>query len=446
MVVPVGGAPRRADVGVALRLQLERQVSHWDAAALALEDPSSFASPVAWQLLESYLDRAVRRSLAVATAGLRSEITGVRAQLTSSSSPSELMAVARRVQQVRRRYGQVEAVISFFTDAVNTRTSPTLGTHLRALDRLATASMATTLVPLGRPVPPVLTFVDKGLGAAIVRAGVRLWDGQLSPAAAIKVTRHNLYRPSSLVHETGHQVAHLLGWNHEARRQLGRTLADDPELAAIWMSWTSEITADAYAFVHCGYAAVAALHDVVASEIESVLHLSPGDPHPVSYIRVLLGVEMCRSQYGRGPWDQLGAAWRATHPLSSARPAVRAVLARSVTRLPGIVDALLAQPAACFGERSLVDVVDPARVSPASLDRLARDHGDALLTSPMLVVDEGLRVVALTGYRIATEPAATARHAGDFARFAQRLGSSAHRDTHAPIPSVVTSSTTARVA
>jgi hypothetical protein len=414
---------RPMDLTAALRSQLERQVSHWQVASVALEDPTSFASPQAWQSLERYLDRAVRTSLGRSTDRLRREVAGLRTQLDSARTIDQLMSVARRLQRVRRSYSQVETVISFYAEAVNTRTSPVLGVHMRALDHLAVASMATVLSPLGRPIPPVLTYVDKGLGAAILRAGVRLWDGQLSPAAAIKVTRHNLYRPSSLVHETGHQVAHIIGWTAEASTQLGKTLAKDAQLAVMWRSWTSEMVADAYAFAHCGYAAVAALHDVVANELESVMHLTPGDPHPISYLRVLLGVAMCRVSFGAGPWDELEAAWIATNPIAGAQPGVRELITRSVSRVASIADVLLTGRFSAFGARSLVDLVDVKTVAPRALETLATQSGPSLFTSSHLVRREGLRIVALTGLRIATDPVKTPQHVADFARFAQTLGS-----------------------
>ena len=80
---------------------------------------------------------------------------------------------------------------------------------LRGYDTLASDSMARTLEPLGIDAPPALVYVDKGLGAAILSAGVRLWDAaHPSPAAAIKLTRHNLSFPTAMWHETGHQAAH----------------------------------------------------------------------------------------------------------------------------------------------------------------------------------------------------------------------------------------------
>ena len=120
--------------------------------------------------------------------------------------------------------------------------------------------------------------------------------------AAIKITRHNLLRPTAAIHEAGHQVAHISGWNQELAAALARELAGaSAELADAWSGWASEIAADAVAFVHTGFASVAALHDVLAGETPSVFRHTPGDPHPICYLRVLLGVEMCRYFYGAGP-------------------------------------------------------------------------------------------------------------------------------------------------
>ncbi len=65
------------------------------------------------------------------------------------------------------------------------------------------------------------------------------------------------------------------------------------EFADAWASWSSEIAADAFAFVHTGFASVAALRNILAGDLPMVFRYTQGDPHPVSYIRVLLGVEIC---------------------------------------------------------------------------------------------------------------------------------------------------------
>jgi hypothetical protein len=73
-----------------------------------------------------------------------------------------------------------------------------------------------------------------------------------------------------------------------------------------------------FAFAHTGYGSVAALTDVVSGRGGQVFRFIPGDPHPISFLRVLLGAEMCRRFYGMGPWDELDTAWRRLHPLASA--------------------------------------------------------------------------------------------------------------------------------
>ncbi|WP_280309872.1 hypothetical protein [Nocardia abscessus] len=413
------------DLLVAQRLQLDRQVSHWEAAAEALRKPEDFASPTAWQALEVSIDRAVRRSLEASTSQLRREAAGLRVQLQCAHSQSELTAVTRRLQRLRRFYLQVETVVAFYAEAVNTRTSPRMAAHLRALDKIAELSMSSVLTPLGRSTPPTVTYADETLGAAILRAGVRLWDGSLSPAAAIKLARHNLYRPTSLLHETGHQVAHLLGWNEEVRRAVRRRLSADPDLADLWESWVSEITADAYAFAHCGYGAVAALHDVVANEPAMVMRLVPGDPHPVAWIRVLLGTEMCVQFYGAGPWNELAMAWKATHPLSCTSPAVASLLERSEPHLASLVDVLLNSPLTAFGGRGLSALVDPMRVSPTALTALAGAAGESLFVSPYWAHAEPIRIMALISERIALDPARTVHYTEQFEAFARLLAAPA---------------------
>ncbi|MGY3128552.1 hypothetical protein ACVWW9_002081 [Agrococcus sp. UYP33] len=406
----------------AVRTQLERQVSHWEAAIEALGRPDDFAAPEAWRAVERYLGQAVRSSLHHSTERLRGEVRGLRTQLQSAITAPQLVEVAQRLQRLRRSYLAVETVVDFFGDAVNSRTSPSLAVHLQALDRIASLSMAAALGPLGRPVPPVLTYIDKGLGASILRAGVRLWDGGASPVASIKITRHNLLRPTSLIHETGHQVAHILGWNTELAARIEHALRREPQVAELWASWVSEITADAFAFAHCGYGAVASLHDVVANEPAMVLRLIPGDPHPVAWIRVLLGVEMCVRVFGDGPWNDLGSAWRQTHPLDRAPGPVASALDRSLPFLGVLVDLLLSTRLAAFGGRSLSELIDPRRVSPTALERLAITSGGALFRSPHWAQTEALRILALSSLRMAVEPLRTAEHAAQFASFAQNIG------------------------
>jgi hypothetical protein len=398
-------------------------VAHWRAATVGLQDPESFASGAAWKTLERYLDVALRRHLGEAADRLEREADALAAELRAAFTIEQLEELRVRVIRFRRRYLQVETALDFFGDAVNSRTSPRLAGLLGACDAMAVMSMRKVLEPLGREVPPILTYVDKGLGASILRAGLRLWDGgSVSPAAALKITRQNLYTPTALIHESGHQVAHIVGWNEELAALLQRELRrESTDVAATWAGWSSEIAADTHAFVHTGYGSVAALHDVVAGG-STVFRLTPGDPHPVAYLRVLLGVQMCVRFFGAGPWDDLGRAWVRAYPVAAAPPDTRALIERSLPALARIAEACLLAPMRAFGGRPLVALVDPARVRPDALIELAREAGGALTASSHWVRGEALRLLALTSFRAATEPDRSAEIARQYEDWMLRLG------------------------
>jgi hypothetical protein len=389
------------------RPQLARQVEHWTTAARRL-DPDDLASPDAWNRLERYLGLALRQHLDGVIARLRREADLLSAMLRAADDAAALRALHRRLLAFRRRFMRAETTLDFYADAINTRTSARMAGLLRACDVLSHRSMSLLLDQLGHTTPVVLTYVDKGLGASILKAGLRLWDGgDASPAAAIKIVRHNLLRPTALIHEAGHQVAHILGWNRELAETLDAGLRDAPAgVADAWSSWASEIAADAFAFVHTGYASVAALHDVLAGEGSFVFQHSPSDPHPICYLRVLLGVESCRYFYGAGPWDALAASWTTAYPTLSAHAHTQPLLEQSVPLLPRIVRLTFDTAQRAFRGRSLRALIPPERVSPAELQALEQRLGASLYTSMHWVWTECLRSMALTGLQLAAGSAA----------------------------------------
>ena len=251
-----------------------------------------------------------------------------------------------------------------------------------------------------------ISYIDKGLGASILKAGLRLWDGTTkSQVAAIKIVRHNLYRPTALIHEAGHQFAHIVGWTEELATALEQELAiNSRAVADVWASWASEIAADAFAFANTGYAAVAGLHDVLAGGDRFVFRFVPGDPHPISYLRVLLGTQMCRQFFGAGPWDDLAQDWTRSNSLENARAGTRNLLRSSLPLLPKVVELSLAKPLRAFGGRSLAALLDPQRVHPSALLQLEQQAGRALYTSHHWVWAEPVRLLGLTGYRAAIFP------------------------------------------
>jgi hypothetical protein len=143
---------------------------------------------------------------------------------------------------------------------------------------------------------------------------------------------------------------------------------------------------------------------VLAGDRSSVFRHTPGDPHPISFLRVLLGVEMCRHFFGRGPWDALAGGWRALHPAALAPASVRALVEASLPALPTVARLAVDTPMRAFGGAPLRAIVQPERVSPAALARLADEIGPALFTSSHWLWTESLRMLALTGWQLAIRP------------------------------------------
>jgi hypothetical protein len=160
----------------AARSQLARQVNHWTTAVVRL-DPDDLASAEAWSRLERYLGLSLRTHLEGVIAKLRIESDVLNATLRAAQSATALREVRVRLLAFRRKFMRTETTLDFFADAINTRTSTRTAGLLRACDILAHRSMSMLLDQVGQTTPVVLTYLDKGLGASILKAGLRLWDG-----------------------------------------------------------------------------------------------------------------------------------------------------------------------------------------------------------------------------------------------------------------------------
>ncbi len=330
-----------------------RQLNHWEGAAERLDDFEATASPAAWAGLERYVGVTLREELKDARDQLQRESKAVRAAYKAVRTHADLQKMADHVARLRSRYLQTELLVNFLVDAVRARANPEVSVQLRACDVMAGRALGDALQRLDLKVPPVMTYFAPGIGASIMRIGTKLWDGSLSRVAAIKLTYHNRFRTTALFHEAGHQFAGITGWNlafaHAVRTHLVGSAGPIAEDVA---SWASEMAADSFAFAHSGYAAIVALSDVVSGQGAQVFRYLPGDPHPISYVRVMLGVEMCRRFYGMGPWDELATAWQELYPLHDAPvfsgdlvPRDPPALAAPGRRRPAHPPALFSRPA-----------------------------------------------------------------------------------------------------
>jgi hypothetical protein len=380
-----------------------RQVNHWSQAAQQLSSFENMASAGAWQGLDATISNLLRQNLQMSVQRVITYANQLKAKLETASERNEMPRNLKpEVVELRNQYLKAEETIHFYTTAINSRTTPHIAALLRACDIICLRSMRAILLPLNRKSPYVLTYVDKGIGASILKAGLRLWDGNISTVAAVKVTQHNLFRPTAIIHETGHQMAHILNWNDELAAVYKERLNAEPgSVGSMFASWSSEIAADAFAFVHAGFASVAALHDVVNGTPQSIFTWHMHDPHPIGYVRVLLNLEMCRAFYGNGPWDDLELVFKNDYePMLSGSPAAEEIKL-CVKAIPAVVAITLKYPYRAFGNRSLSKLIDPDLVSPQALSEMEQRAGNALYTSHAWIWKECIRLLAHNGYKIA---------------------------------------------
>lgn len=389
-----------------LQRGLKRQAVHWLQAARHLKEYDRLMSSFGM----SGLHRALQQKLQLfVTTNCDNVIQTAQRIINSIDSASEAYAIEKlkvAVINLRDMYLSTETAVHYYTDAVNTRTNPDIASIMRACDILCKRSMDNVLSASGRPSPFVLTFVDKGVGASILKSGLRLWNGSESPFAAVKVTYHNLFRPTAIIHETGHQVAHLLNWNDELARVLESAKGVDAEVAKAYSLWSSEIAADVFAFVHTGYGSIAALHDVVSGKPQSVFAYHKADPHPVGYVRVLLGIEWCNICYGKGPWDDLKTAFMQQYDIRMVDFSSVPFIKKCIEALPKIAQLCLDAPLKTLNGNTVAKLIPPERVSPQSLQQLQQTAGESLYTSHVWLNREPIRTLALNSYLIATQPEA----------------------------------------
>jgi hypothetical protein len=316
---------------------------------------------------------AIDRFLAEGREQLRSLVHEFQAWLRHAGEADPADA-QRRFSLVRLHFNRVLAQFETFSDALLQRCEHDYGMLLRGMDILAGDALALGAAYFAPC--PVITYLDRGFGAAIRRARTRLPGGGRTPVAIIRVPRERMVGSgigASLIHEVGHQVAALLDIVRPLRLRL-RSLGTRTNAShwTVWERWISEIVADFWAVGVLGIGGTIGLMQVVSLPRPFVFRMHPEDVHPVPWIRVHLSCAMGKELYPHPQWARLRCLWDEMYPLDSAEPA--AELMREVdAHVPALVAVLLNfRPAACGGKR-LCDLAPTAERTPAQLAVLHQD-------------------------------------------------------------------------
>ncbi|HVE81450.1 MAG TPA: hypothetical protein VND93_01325 [Myxococcales bacterium] len=347
--------------------------------ALRIQSVAAAAiSPAALRAIELDVD-ASRRELARRAVGFLRWLADARERGETAE------AAQRRLTVLRLRFNATLNEIDLFDDALLQRSEHELGTWLGGLDAVAQDALELDGAPF--TLPPLLCYVDRGLGGAVRRARTRLPGGRPNPVTVIRVPRERLIGSgiaSSLVHEAGHQGAALLSLVRSLRPVI-RAFAATPSARAawrLWDRWISEIVADLWAVARVGIAAPLGLLAVVSLPRPFVFRLNADDPHPMPYIRVQLSCALGDALYPHPQWQALSESWKELYPARDLRPEVMDALGALEESLPALSALLVHHRPRSLGGVSLAGALASADRTPERLDALWAGRARALRMAP----------------------------------------------------------------
>lgn len=328
--------------------------------------PAAALSAPAQAAIESFLVSGRRR--------LRWEVQAYIEWLESprarAVSPEEMQ---RRLTFLRLRFNTALSHFDIFSIALTQRSEHETGVWLAGLDALATDSL--TIDGGYFTPPPLVCYLERGMGAAIRRARTRLPGGGSSPVAIIRVPRERMIGTgiaSSLLHECGHQGAGELALVESLRRELvaRRPGSADEQLAfRCWYRWVSEVLADVWSLATLGIGATLGLMAVVSLPQAFVFMRSDG-VHPIPYVRVLLSCALGAELFPHPQWGELLRLWQALYPMPRQPAVTRRLFAALQASMPAFVSVLVNHRPPALRGRTLPEVLPVASRQPARLSAL----------------------------------------------------------------------------
>jgi hypothetical protein len=326
--------------------------------------------PAAALLPESQI--AIERFLAGGRKHLRSLVEGFMRWLRSpDAAGADVEEAQRRFTMLRLRFNRVLTHFDLFENVITQRSESDTGVWLSGLD--VASSDALRLSGDYYRIPPLICYLDRGVGASIRRARTRLPGGGENPLGIVKVPRERMVGSgiaSSLFHEVGHQAAALLGLVESLRpvlRELGQGSGSDREAWSLWERWISEIVADVWSVARSGIASTMGLMGVVSLPRPFVFRVNPGDPHPAPWIRVKLSGALGQAFYPQPGWNRLMELWESYYPIEGIDTRRREIFSRLERTIPALVEVLLNhRPRALRGD-SLFEALQTEELYPRRL-------------------------------------------------------------------------------
>lgn len=309
--------------------------------------------------------RAIEANLAAGRRGLARTARRFLAWLEGPGRTAPPHAMQARYSQVRLRFNAVLADLDIFSDALSQRAEVETGVWLAGIE--AFARDALTLPGVDGP-PPLVCYLDRGVGAAIRRARTRLPTGRANPVAVVRVPRERMIGAgiaASVAHEIGHEASAMLSLVGSVRpllRSVGEGAGRLAPAWALWERWCGEVLSDLWAVGRLGACALLGLLAVVSLPRPFVFRISIDDPHPPPWLRVRVAAALGQALHPHPQWGELSRLWASLYPPSGLDGRTAALLARLDGTIPSLAALLVQHRPAALRGRSLGDVLrDPGR-------------------------------------------------------------------------------------
>jgi len=312
---------------------------------------------------------AIERFLAKGRRELKQRIRQFLEWLRGEGQGAAPEEAQRRFVFLRLRFNAVLSQLDLFNQVITQRSESEQGVFLSGLDVVSADALA---LPGYYEAPPVICYLDRGVGAAIRRARTRLPGGGENPVAVIRVPRERMIGSgvaSSLIHEVGHQGAALLGLVPSLQQVLRARQGDDGESTAwrLWERWISEIVSDFWSIARVGVVSTLGLMGVVSLPRPFVFRLNFDDPHPTPWIRVKLSCAIGDRLFPHPQWRRVARLWESYYPTDELPDEHRDLLARLEAGIPEFVETLVDHRPQSLRGRTLGEAMGAAERRPERL-------------------------------------------------------------------------------
>jgi hypothetical protein len=294
---------------------------------------------------------------------------------SKKQSNIDIKPLQAKFTMLKLRYNSVLDQLDIFADVLSQRSEHEVGAWVAGLDRFAEDGLS-----YGKhlyQVPPIMVYLDRGHGAAIRRARTRLPGGDKNPVAIVQIPRERMVGSgiaSSLIHETGHQVAALLDWVATLRNAMqAQNSKENNKNAVAWeyyKLWISEIICDCWAVGLLGITSALGLMSVVTLPRYFQFRFDLEDPHPAPYMRVQIAIAFGKKLYPHQLWDDLWQTWQSFYPLNGLTTEQTQAIKNLEATLPTFVELVLTHRNTQTGKQRIMDLFPLAARQPKQLEIL----------------------------------------------------------------------------